>query len=154
MFTIVLMQHLWSRLAGPKLAALHSVESDLKPIWDQLVLDKYKTARIFVPAFYVAWTEPRRERQLLPFFLKPKVTWPRPFDEFFVWWATWPPLWTRPPRGPKGPRHLPAVWTDSQRPQMKAKLKEVSSEMPILHNMSSLTSVVPFITLQLALWQR
>ena len=31
------MQQLWSRLAGHKLAALHSVESDLQPIWDQLV---------------------------------------------------------------------------------------------------------------------
>ena len=47
--TLVLIEQLWSRLAGPKSAALHSVKSYLQPIWDQLVLHKYKTARIFVP---------------------------------------------------------------------------------------------------------
>ena len=52
------MQQLWIRLAGPKSAALHSVESYLQPIWDQLVLHKYKTAQILVPAFHylgISW---------------------------------------------------------------------------------------------------
>ena len=50
LFQVKILTYLESKtLAGSKSAALHSVESDLQPIWDQLVLHKYKTARIFVP---------------------------------------------------------------------------------------------------------
>ena len=74
------MQQLWSRLAGPKWAALHSVESDLQPIWYQLVLHKYKTARILVPAFHYL------EKK----FTLILISWSRSFDHISatqLWWS-------------------------------------------------------------------